>query len=214
MARIGVFGGTFDPPHIGHLILAEVARDALDLESVLWVVTADPPHKHGLSITPVSHRLQMVELAAAGHPAFHVSTVDVGRPGPHYSVDMLKILSGQYPGDELVFIIGGDSLADLPHWHQPRELVEIAKLAVLNRPTASFDWPALESAIPGLRDRVIELHGPQITVSADDLRERFYRGQSVRYLVPEPVVSYIQANNLYCSVNLNFGPFDTPDPIS
>jgi nicotinate-nucleotide adenylyltransferase len=197
MARIGVFGGTFDPPHVGHLILAEVARDSLDLESVLWVIAADPPHKQGLSITPVTHRLKMVELAAADHPAFRVSTVDIERPGPHYSVDMLKILSGQYPGHELVFIIGGDSLADLPRWHQPRDLIEIAELAVLNRPAASFDWPTLESAIPGLRDRVVVLHGPQIAVSGIDLRRRLRQRQSVRYLVPDPVISYIRANNLY-----------------
>ncbi|MBN1121497.1 MAG: nicotinate (nicotinamide) nucleotide adenylyltransferase [Anaerolineae bacterium] len=197
MARIGVFGGTFDPPHIGHLILAEVARDSLDLEAVLWVVAADPPHKQGLSITPVSHRLQMVELVAADNAAFRVSTVDVERPGPHYSVDMLRLLSGQYPDDELVFIIGGDSLADLPQWHQPRELIEMTKLAVLNRPTASFDWPALESAIPGLREHVVMLHGPQIAVAGVDLRRRFHKGQSVRYLIPEPIISYIRANNLY-----------------
>ncbi len=197
MTRIGILGGTFDPPHIGHLILSEVARDSLDLEWVLWVVAADPPHKQGLPVTSVAHRLEMVRLATAGNDSFQVSTVDVDRPGPSYTVDTLGILSGQFPGDELIFIIGGDSLADLPQWHQPRRLIELARLAVLARPGVLIDWPALESAIPGLRDRVVDLHGPEITVSAIDLRERFGQRRSVRYLVPEAVIAYIQANNLY-----------------
>jgi nicotinate-nucleotide adenylyltransferase len=197
MTRIGILGGTFDPPHIGHLILAEVARNSLDLDRVLWAVAADPPHKQGLSITPVAHRLKMVELAISGSRAFRVSLVDVERPGPHYTVDMLRILSGEYPGDDLIFIIGGDSLADLPHWHRPSELIEAARLAVLNRPTASIDWPTLEASIPGLRERVTLLHGPQIDVSGIDLRKRLRQRQSVRYLVPESVVSYIESNNLY-----------------
>jgi nicotinate-nucleotide adenylyltransferase len=197
VTRIGILGGTFDPPHVGHLILSEVARDSLDLERVLWVTAADPPHKQGLPVTPVFHRLEMVRLAIAGNDSFQVSTVDVDRPGPSYTVDTLKILSGQFSGDGLVFIMGGDSLADLPQWHLPRRLIEMAELAVLARPAVRIDWPALESAIPGLRDRVVELHGPQIAVSAIDLRERLGQRRSVRYLVPEAVIAYIQANNLY-----------------
>lgn len=197
MAQLGVLGGTFDPPHIGHLILAEVARTSLDLETVLWVVAADPPHKQGQVLTPVVHRLQMVGLAIQNNPAFRLSTADIDRPGPHYTVDMLKIISADYPDDELVFIAGGDSLVDLPDWHRPHELIDIAMLAILNRPHAVIDWPSLESAVPGLQDRVVLLAGPQIDLSGIDLRQRLMYGQSVRYLVPDPVIEYISSNSLY-----------------
>ncbi len=120
---IGLFGGTFDPPHIGHLILAAEMRAQLSLDRLLWVLTPDPPHKQGQLITPVEHRLAMVKLAISNNDQFELSMVDIDRPGPYYAQDSVKIIAKQNPGADLVYLMGGDSLRDLPAWHCPTELV-------------------------------------------------------------------------------------------
>lgn len=134
MTRIGILGGTFDPPHIGHLLMAEFAADALGIDRVLFVPAANPPHKPGTVRVSAAHRLAMVSLAVGSNPLFALSLIDIDRPGPHYTVDLLGILCDQYPDAELYFILGSDSLRSLPQWRHPDELIRRARLAVVERP--------------------------------------------------------------------------------
>lgn len=196
--RIGILGGTFDPIHIGHLILAEEARDLLHLDTVLLAPAADPPHKRQQGKSPASHRVRMVELAIADNPHLALSRIDIDRPGPHYTLDMLRLLREQYgPEAELYFLMGLDSLADLPTWHRPLELMQQCSLVALSRPGADFDWAALEMALPGVRSRVILLPMPLLEISGSDLRERARQGRPLRYQVPRQVEQYIAQHQLY-----------------
>ncbi len=193
--RIGVFGGSFDPPHLGHLILADRALAALNLDHILWLPVADPPHK--TVEAPIVHRVAMVERAVADHHGFRLSRVDIDRPGPHYSVDALKAIHQQSPGSDLYFIIGADSLTDLPSWNRPAELIEQAHLAVMRRPGTAVRLDAVEQAIPGLTENLTFFVAPLIEISSSDVRSRLITGQSVRYLVPPQVEAYIHAHNVY-----------------
>jgi nicotinate (nicotinamide) nucleotide adenylyltransferase len=138
LTRLGILGGTFDPPHYGHLILAEMAADGLSLDCVLFVPAADPPHKGALRAS-AEHRAALVERAIAGNPRFALSRVDLDRPGPHYTADMLRLLRQEFPAAELVFLIGSDSLRDLPKWSRPGELIRLARLGVMHRPGSAPD---------------------------------------------------------------------------
>ncbi len=194
--RVGILGGTFDPPHIGHLVLAEYAATALDLDCVLFVPAADPPHKDQLRVG-IEHRLPMIALAIAGNLRFALSRVDVDRPGPHYTVDMIRILQAQQPDTEFYFVLGGDSLHDMPRWYHPRELIGLCKLAVMARPGGEV-IPDLDADIlPGLRDRVVVIDSPMLGFSSTEVADRLEAGKSVRYLVPDAVLSYIQTHRLY-----------------
>ncbi len=195
--RLGVLGGTFDPPHYAHLILAEHARDQLDLEQVLWVPAADPPHKRGEVAASVEHRLAMLRLALADAPGFRLSLVDVERPGPHYTADMLDLLQRMHPEVELFFLIGSDSLMYLPGWSRPHEVIRLARLAVMARPGFSPDLDRLEAALPGLRKRMEIVRVPQIDIAAHDIRARVAAGRSIRYLLPQAVELYIKEHGLY-----------------
>ena len=198
--RIGVYGGTFDPPHLGHLILAETAADSLRLAQVLFVPAADPPHKAADAVrATAAHRLAMVELAIAGNPRFALSRVDVDRPGPHYSVDMLRLLRAQFPQAELVFLIGVDSLRDLPTWSRPQELLRLATLGVMRRPFVDVDLAALEAQLPGVGARIAWIDAPLIDIAARDLARRVATGYSIRYQVTENVRAYIARHKLYRS---------------
>ena len=197
MMRLGILGGTFDPPHFAHLIMAEYTREQLDLDRILWVVTADPPHKQGQTISPVEHRLRMVGMMLADNPAFELSRIDVDRPGPHYTVDMVSILAAQYPGSALFFLMGADSLRDLPNWHNPARLIRLANLVVMERPGVVYDLAQLEALIPGLRDCVIIEDAPVIDISSSEIRVRAAAGRSIRYLLPANVETYIHAQGLY-----------------
>lgn len=198
IARLGVYGGTFDPPHLGHLILAETAADSLGLDLVLFVPAADPPHKAAQDIrSPVAHRVAMVEQAIAGNRRFALSRVDVDRPGPHYTVDMLRLLRTEYPRSELVLLIGADSLRDLPTWSRPDELITLATLGVMPRPGVGPDVAALEQRIPGVDWRIRWIDAPLIDVAATDLAQRIAEGRSVRYQLPDAVCDYIQEHSLY-----------------
>ena len=123
--RVGILGGTFDPPHVGHLILGEYAADALHLEHLLFVPAADPPHKRDEEKTPIAHRLAMLEHALADNPRFELSRVDIDRPGPHYSLDTVKIVQDQYRDADIYFVMGSDSLRALPTWHRPAEMIRL-----------------------------------------------------------------------------------------
>jgi nicotinate-nucleotide adenylyltransferase len=197
MERIGLFGGTFDPPHLGHLILASVICEALALERVLFVPAADPPHKKARQVTAADHRLAMLHAALDGDSRFAVSLIDVLRPGPHYSVDTVACARAEHPGGTLFFLMGSDSLADLHLWYRPDLLVEDCALAVLRRPGAPVDLAALESVTPDIHSRVIVVDGPGIAISASMIRERVGAEQSIRYLVPDAVREYIDIHRLY-----------------
>ncbi|MEW6568755.1 MAG: nicotinate-nucleotide adenylyltransferase [Chloroflexota bacterium] len=195
---IGVFGGTFDPPHIGHLVLASEARAALGLERVLWVVTAQPPHKPYEPITPVDIRLEMVEAALAGNAAFEPSRAEIDRPGPHYAVDTLRWLNERHPGARWAYLIGADSLRDLPAWHTPEALLDaVTILGVMRRPEVEPDLAALEARLPGLSQKLHFFDAPLIGVSASDIRRRVREGEPYRYLVPPGVPELIERHHLY-----------------
>jgi nicotinate-nucleotide adenylyltransferase len=197
MERIGILGGTFDPPHIGHLILAECALDALHLNRLLFVPAADPPHKQDETITPVTHRLAMLERALAGNERLAISRADVDRPGPHYSLDMVQIIQAEYPQAELYFVMGGDSLRDLPKWHRPQEFIKCCRLAVMRRPGTEIDPAMHEAIIPGLAQRVMMIDAPLIDISSSTITQRHMQGKSIRYLVPDSVRDYIETHQLY-----------------
>jgi len=195
--RLGVLGGTFDPPHVGHLRLAEVALEQLGLDRVLFVPVGQPPHKPDWPITPAIHREAMVSLAIAGHDRFALSRADLDRPGPHYTADLLAILRRAYPEAELYFLMGGDSLAQFLTWHDPARIVAQARLAVLPRPGWTIDLEALERAIPGVGGRIVWLEGPAVEVSASEIRRRVREGWPIAGMVPPPVEAYIQRHRLY-----------------
>lgn len=196
--RIGIFGGTFDPPHIGHQILAAEAAAQLSLERVLWVVTPTPPHKLGRSISSDRVRLRLVRAAAGGNPLFEVSKIEFERPGPHYAADTLSALSARYPGAALFYLMGGDSLRDLPTWHEPGLFVQrCAGVGVMRRPDDTVDLAALERVLPGIRAKTHFVDAPLIEISATDIRARAAAGQPFRYLVPPGVYRLIERLQLY-----------------
>lgn len=196
--RIGVLGGTFDPIHYGHLVAAQEAHDQLALERVLFVPAGHPPHKPDRAMTPARHRLRMVELAIAADPRFTLSRVDVERPGPSYTVDTLTLLRAEWgPETAFFFLIGSDSLVELPTWRQPRRIIELCELAVLPRPGVRVDLPRLEAQLPGLGDRLHRLTMPLLEISSHALRERVRAGRPITYLTPPPVEAYIREQGLY-----------------
>lgn len=197
MERLGVFGGTFDPPHYGHLALARAAREALALSRVLWAVAADPPHKRGQVQTPADLRVRLVEAAIAGEPGMLLSRIDLDRPGPHYTVDAIRLLQAANPNAELVLLIGGDSLNDLPTWHRPRELIRLCRLGVLRRPDAPLDLDDLERDIPGVSERVDFIPAPTVSTSSRDIRARAAAGEPLAGLVPGAVADLIASQGLY-----------------
>jgi nicotinate-nucleotide adenylyltransferase len=196
--RIGIFGGTFDPPHVGHLILAAEALDQLQLDRVLWMVTPNPPHKTGREITPLEVRLALVQAAVCQDPAFEVSRVEADRPGPHYSVDTVQILALQNRGAELFYLMGGDSLHDLPTWMRPGDFIAaLAGLGVMRRPQDFIDLPGLERVLPGVVAKLHFVNAPLVEISSTDIRERIAQGRHYRYLVTPLVREVIEANGLY-----------------
>jgi len=195
--RYGVFGGTFDPPHNGHLALAGAAGRQLALDRVLWVITADPPHKHGLLISPVSDRLDMVAAAIAGCPEYEISRVDIDRPGPHWAADTVALLSQAHPGAELVYLMGSDSLRDLPTWGRPQEILRHASLGVLRRPGIEVATSALEGPLPGISNKVAFVSAPRVQVSSRQIRRRVARGEPIDGLLPPAVARIILERGLY-----------------
>jgi nicotinate-nucleotide adenylyltransferase len=195
--RLGLLGGTFDPPHLAHLILAEAAREQLQLDRVLFLPAGQPPHKPEQPVTPASHRLAMTALAIADNTEFVIDETDVRREPPHYTATLLPLLLERLGPAQLWLLIGGDSLRDLPTWYRPKELLRYCRLAVLPRPGATVDWTVLDAAVPETRDKVDMLDGPTISLSSTALRGRAGEGKSLRYLVPEAVRRYISDNSLY-----------------
>jgi nicotinate-nucleotide adenylyltransferase len=220
-SRVGVLGGTFNPIHLGHLVLAESFRERLALDRVLFVPAATPPHKAALGLAAAHHRYAMAALAVSGTPAFAVSDVEVRRSGPSYSVDTLEALAGEWPGARLFFLMGSDTFLDLPTWRTPERLPTWATLAVGHRAGSGFDpeapgalavlarlgrytWrrvgtdagraPGLDAVAPG---EVLLVDTRSLPVSARELRGLLAGGHSVRYLVPSAVADYIAQQRLY-----------------
>ncbi len=199
MSRIGLLGGTFDPIHFGHLILAETARDTLRLDKVYFVPAADPPHKQGRIIASAEHRLAMLQMAIADNEAFEISLIDIDREGPDYTAEMLEIARQKLlrPGDDLWFLMGLDSVIDFPNWHEPERIRQLARLAAATRPGYDIDWTPLEKALPGISHEVTLLPMPGVDIASNNIRRRILHGSSIRYLVPESVRHYIIETGLY-----------------
>jgi nicotinate-nucleotide adenylyltransferase len=197
--KVGVLGGTFDPIHRGHLMMAEEARRELGLARVLLVTAGRPMSKTGRRVTAAGHRLAMVRLAAAGREWLEVSTLEVRRPGPSYTVDTIAALKDKEGrDDEIFFILGWDSLAQLPTWHEPARLVGLCRLAAVPRPGQPRpDLEALEKVIPGISGRVLFMDKPCVDISASAIRETAGRGEPIGHLVPENVAAYIKEHGLY-----------------
>lgn len=197
--KTGVLGGTFDPIHLGHLMAAEEARVSLGLSEILLVPAGQPLLKPAHPVATAEHRLQMLHLAIADRHQFRVSTLELDHPGPSYTVDTiaeLKVRSGD--GDEIYFILGWDSLAQLPEWREPSRLIKLCRLVAVPRPGCSHPDPdALEALIPGISPRLVWLEKPLVHISASAVREMAGRGLSLRHLVPEPVAAYISQHKLY-----------------
>ncbi len=199
--RIGILGGTFDPPHNAHLILAQHAYEELGLTEVLFVPAGMPPHKTRTR-TNADQRLDMLRIALDDVPYFRLSRVEIDRPGPHYTIDTVRIIQEENPTAELFFIMGGDVFRDLPSWDRPQEMFETCKLAVAVMRRPGKDGSDLradmhESLIPGLREYTIMLNSPLVEFSSTDIVDRLTNGRSVRYMVPEPVLEYISDHGLY-----------------
>ena len=199
--RLGIFGGTFDPIHLGHLILAEHCREACRLDRVLFIPAGQPPHKSDRQITPGRARLEMVELAIAGNATFAASSIELERVGPSYSADTLAALASEHPDAELFFLIGSDSLADLPQWYQPARIAERAVIVVATRPgVEKLDLAPLRGILGTTATERIERHVvqiPLVQIASSAIRSRVSAGQSIRYLVPRAVECYIETHGLY-----------------
>jgi len=185
MTRLGVFGGTFDPVHVGHLAIAHAALESVPLDRVLFVIAKVSPLKQRGPVASEADRLRMLELAIAGEPRFAVSRVELDREGPSYTVDTLEHLAGR---DELFLILGSDAIADLPRWKDPERIGRLATLLVAERPGA----PERVGDAP-----IVRFDAPRLDISSRELRARAARGRSLRYLVPEPVLAHIEARGLY-----------------
>jgi nicotinate-nucleotide adenylyltransferase len=199
--RVGVFGGTFDPVHLGHLILAEQCREQGRLDEVWFIPSARPPHKLDRPLTPFAQRAEMLALAVAGHPAFRIDEIEKDRPGPSFTADTLAELHARHPDAELFLLLGSDTLPDLPLWHNPQDVVRRAGLLVVMRPghplLPESDLRArlqLPDETP-LRLQAVEM--PLIDIASRDLRRRAAAGRSLRYLVPRAVECYLQDKHLY-----------------
>jgi nicotinate-nucleotide adenylyltransferase len=210
VARTAVFGGSFNPIHFGHLLMADEMLERLRLDRVVFVPAAAPPHKPAAILAPAEHRYEMVRLAVAGHAGFEVSDVELRRRGPSFTVDTLEAMAR--PGDELLLLIGSETFLDLLSWRRPRRIVELARLVVVPRTGSAFD-PESAAAQKVLREigterfvgpddpigaaTVVVVHAASLPISSSDLRARARQGRSLAYRVPEIVAAYIRHHRLY-----------------
>jgi nicotinate-nucleotide adenylyltransferase len=197
--RLGLLGGTFDPVHYGHLILAECCREELQLDEVWFVPTGNPPHKAATAISPGKHRCQMLELATAGVPEFLVSRIEQENTKTTFTVDTLQRLVSEDPGRDLFFIMGGDSLLDLKTWRQPDRIAELATIVAVNRGRDAL--PSREQLVSELGEsianRIHYVQIPAIDLSSSEIRHRSSAGMSIRFRVPRAVEVYLHENELY-----------------
>jgi nicotinate-nucleotide adenylyltransferase len=199
--RWGVIGGTFDPVHTGHLIIAQEVGSRLRLDKVVFVPAGVPPHKVDYRVTPGHHRLRMVEIAVSDNPLFSISTVDLEREGPSYTTDTVQLLLDKWGlHTEIFFVVGTDSLSELLTWRNPERLLELCSLAVVARPGYSFDRRRLLPALPRILERTVMVPSPRIDISSTDVRHRVGHGLPIRYLVPHDVDDYITRHGIYRSM--------------
>jgi nicotinate-nucleotide adenylyltransferase len=199
--RLGILGGTFDPPHYAHLILGQHAFEELNLDRVLFVPAGVPPHKT-VTRTPSEDRIHMLKLAIESNPNFELSRIEIDRPGPHFTIDTIRLIQELNPEAELFFIMGGDTYRDLPNWDRPQEMFETCKLAVAVMRRPGFGSPDLSlgmhrNTIPDLEENALMLNSPLVEISSTDIVDRIQHGKSIRYMVPESVHDYIQDKGLY-----------------
>lgn len=199
--RLGIFGGAFDPVHYGHLLLAELCREACRLDQVWFVPAAAPPHKRHYAVTPAQHRIEMLELAIGGNERFAVSRLEVDRGGVSYTVETLAQLKAEAPERELFFLLGADSLVDLPSWREPAKICELAIPVAVRRPgVAEPNFDVLSQLVSPERleeTRRHQVEMPQIGLSSREIRRRVAAGLSIRYQTPRSVEKYIETAGLY-----------------
>lgn len=196
--RLGIFGGTFDPPHLGHLILAQEALWQLQLERIFWLLTPVSPLKSPASISPLEQRMALLETALGDNPDFEISRLDIERPGPHYAFESMKQFKENFPQEQLVYLIGGDSLQDLPRWKNPLDLIKFSdQIGVMDRPGEAVVLEKLESQLPGLGAKLAWIESPLIEISGKIIRHRLKTGGPVKYFLPEPVYRMIKDKGLY-----------------
>ncbi len=194
---IGVFGGTFDPPHRAHYALAKAAYENLRLTKVLWVPTSIPPHKSIGAAATIEHRLGMVEALIEPDPEFVLSLVDVDRPPPHYAYETMELLQEEH-ADPLIYLMGSDSLRDLPTWKLPMRFLDACdRIGVMERAAIDHDLDFLESQLPGLQKKIIMFPAPFLEISASDIRRRIHEGLPYQDVVDPRVGAYIKQHNLY-----------------
>lgn len=196
--RIGILGGTFDPPHIGHLWLATLAADALPLDRVVFMPAPQPPHKRGQAISSITDRLLMTRLAISGNDAFELSTLEVGRHGPSFTIDSVEELRRAYGDTQLFLLMASDTLAQIDSWREPDRLLSLIEWAVAPRPGSSLpNEDRLRERFGAAAQRIHLLEGPSLDVSATEIRRRVAAGRAIRYLVPEAVEELILEKGLY-----------------
>ncbi len=194
--RIGLFGGTFDPVHLGHLLMAENALQQLNLQKVVFAPAGKPPHKSNQQLTATEDRIAMIRLAIEDRPGFECSRIDSDHEGPAFTWQLLERFHQELPSAEVVFLMGGDSLRDLSKWARPQRILELAQIAIVERPDYTISDQVLQS-VPGLMERLRIIDAPMCEISSTEIRERVASGRSIRYLVPDQVRRYIDDQMLY-----------------
>ena len=198
ITRTGILGGTFDPIHYGHLVIAEDARVYLNLERVLFVPAYQPPHKPDRPYSAFEHRVRMTELAIANNPHFAISLIEARRSGPSYTVDTVRQLQVELGSEaELYFVMGMDSLCNILTWHEPSQLLTMCRIVVAGRAGYKADLPALEKALPGLSEKLELINTPELSISSTDLQQRVRHGLPIKYQLPANVERYIYEHKLY-----------------
>ncbi|MBT3315558.1 MAG: nicotinate (nicotinamide) nucleotide adenylyltransferase [Anaerolineae bacterium] len=196
--RIGIFGGTFDPPHLGHLILACEVYTQLNLDRLLWMLTPDPPHKQDRKISTLAHRKKMLSLAIADNSSFELSLIEAERPGPHYSVDTVRIVRERNLGAEIIYLMGGDSLRNLHSWHSPADFVAACdEIGVMRRPADAINSSMLGDAVEGLKEKIRFVNAPLLEIASREIRQRIRENLPCRYYLPREVFAYILDERVY-----------------
>lgn len=196
--RVGIFGGTFDPIHMGHMIVAETIMDEFALDRVVFIPAAEPPHKQGREISSAKHRYMMTLLATCSNPRFNVSDIELRRSGPSYSKDTLAELTKQHGSDnDFYFIVGADSIVSLHTWNRPDELLRMCHIVGASRPGCMPDMTEIRQHFGELAEKIHCLETPELEISSTDIRQRVRDGKTIRYIVPDAVEQYIYKERLY-----------------